>query len=119
LKLAVTASGPEENSEVDARFGRAPYLIVADVDTGRLTVVDNLESRDLEQGAGIQAAQKVIDHGAKAVITGHCGPKAFRALSAAGVAVYPGAEGTVAHMLEKYARGELKKAEGADVLEQW
>ena len=119
MKLAVTAAGPDKVSEVDVRFGRAPYLIVTDVDTGGVTVVDNLDSQDLARGAGIQAAQKVIDHGVHAVITGHCGPKAFRALSAAGVTVFSGAEGTVEQMLEKYARGELKLAASADVLEQW
>ncbi len=119
MKLAVTASGQEKVSEVDVRFGRAPYFVVADTKTGAMTVVNNLDSQNLAQGAGIQAAQKMIDHGVEALITGHCGPKAFRALSAAGVSVYSGAEGTVAETLEKYARGELKQATGADVLEQW
>ena len=42
------------------------------------------------QGAGIQAAQTVIGRGAEALITGFCGPKAFRVLTAAKVQVLTG-----------------------------
>ncbi len=58
------------------------------------------------QGAGIQAAQAVIDNKATAVITGHCGPKAFRALKAAGIEVFLAPDGTVDEAVTRFEAGE-------------
>jgi predicted Fe-Mo cluster-binding NifX family protein len=61
----------------------------------------------------------VINAGAEAVVTGHCGPKAFRVLSAAEVAVYTGAEGTVAQVLDRLRNGDWQPSQGADVEGHW
>ena len=53
------------------------------------------------------------------MITGHCGPKAFRTLAAAGIKIVVGAGGTVAEALEKFKAGELKESDGADVESHW
>jgi predicted Fe-Mo cluster-binding NifX family protein len=74
---------------------------------------------DAAQGAGIQAAQTVIDSGALALITGHCGPKAFRALNAAGVQVYLTADGTIDEVLDRLESGVLNVAHAADVDGHW
>lgn len=114
-KIAVTSMGETMESPVDPRFGRARYFVVYDLDDDNWDVVDNGSAMDAAQGAGIQAAQRVARTGAGAVATGHCGPKAFRALQSAGVDVFVGAEGTVREVVDRYRRGELQAAEGADV----
>jgi len=45
--------------------------------------------------AGIGAAELVSDRGAAAVVTGHLGPNAFKALGAAGIPGYNGVGRTV------------------------
>ncbi|MHB0979841.1 MAG: NifB/NifX family molybdenum-iron cluster-binding protein [Thermoleophilia bacterium] len=119
MKLAVTSAGPDLASSIDPRFGRARYLLV--VETGDRTVlaIDNQAGISAAQGAGIQAAQAVIDHGVTVLITGHCGPKAFRALAAAGINVYLTNGGTVAEALDRYDAGELALAPAADVDGHW
>ena len=115
MRIAVTSMGETMESPVDPRFGRARYFIVYDLDGEGWEVVDNGSAIDAAQGAGVQAAQRVAQAGVGAVATGHCGPKAFRALEAAGVEVVVGAEGTVREVVERYRRGELARAGGADV----
>ena len=66
-------------------------------------------------GAGISSAKVVIDAGAKAVLTGNCGPNAARTLRAAGVKLYTGATGTVAEAVELFLDGKLKEADGPNV----
>jgi predicted Fe-Mo cluster-binding NifX family protein len=61
----------------------------------------------------------VVNQDVEAVLTGHCGPKAFHVLTAAGVKVYAGVEGTVAEALEKLKAGSLQEATGADVDSHW
>lgn len=119
MKVAVTATGQELKSKVDPRFGRANWFIVFDTDTNQYQAIDNEQNLNAGQGAGIQSAENVSRHGVKAVITGNCGPKAFRTLGAAGIKVYCGAEGTVEEVLEKFKSGKLKEADGANVEGHW
>jgi predicted Fe-Mo cluster-binding NifX family protein len=54
------------------------------------------------------------------VVTGHCGPNAYRALQTAGVQVYTGlAEGTVRDAVRKYQAGLLREAAGVDIQPHW
>jgi len=115
MKVAVTSLGESPESPVDQRFGRSRYFLVFDVDSGEWTAHDNKQNLEAAQGAGIQAAQRVADLGAEAVVTGHCGPKAFATLSAADIAVYHGAAGSVQEALNAYKAGALQKATRAGV----
>lgn len=119
MKTVVTAQGQHLDSLVDPRFGRCSWFIVADTNTGQFNAVSNEKNFESSQGAGIQAANNVTRLGVRSVITGHCGPKAFRVLQAAGIKVYSGGGGTVAEMLDRFKKGDLKEAETADVEGHW
>jgi predicted Fe-Mo cluster-binding NifX family protein len=66
-------------------------------------------------GAGIQAAQFVVNQGVEAVLTGNLGPNAFDVLQAAGVPSYLVFDGTVRQAVEAYRTGQLERMEGANV----
>ncbi len=119
MKVAITTSGTTLDAQVDARFGRCKYFILADTEAGTFAVIDNEQNLNAAQGAGIQSAQTVVNQGAEAVITGHCGPKAFRTLQAANVKVYVGATGTVREALDAFKQGKLQATENADVEGHW
>jgi len=119
MKVAITSQGTEPDSPVDMRFGRAKYFAVMDTEQDSFESVDNSQNLNAAQGAGIQAAQNVAGLNVEALITGHCGPKAFRTLTAAGIAIYTGAEGSVREALEALKDGKLAKADGADVEGHW
>ena len=90
MKLAVTAKGPELDSEVDPRFGRAMYIIVVDEESLDFEAVDNSANANAFKGAGIQAATMISGKGAEVLLTGYCGPKAFQVLVALGNIVLQG-----------------------------
>ncbi|MDD3642846.1 MAG: NifB/NifX family molybdenum-iron cluster-binding protein [Candidatus Krumholzibacteria bacterium] len=119
MKIAVTSKGPAQTSPVDERFGRAPYFVVHDTESGSYEAVDNSAGRGAAQGAGIQSAQRIAETGAAVLISGHCGPKAFEALSAAGVVVMTGARGTVEEAIQQYREEKLQRAGGPDVAGHW
>jgi predicted Fe-Mo cluster-binding NifX family protein len=114
MKLAITSRGTDPDGEVDPRFGRARYFIFYDTETEEFEVLDNADQAGADQGAGVQAAQNVASGQAKALLTGHCGPKAFEVLSAAGIKVYSGIEGTVRDAVEAWKQGDLQLLEGPD-----
>jgi predicted Fe-Mo cluster-binding NifX family protein len=119
MKIIVTASGETLDSPVDPRFGRAEAFILFDDETGDFEALNNSTNRDLAQGAGIQAAALASKVDAKCVITGHCGPKAFRALEAAGVEVFVGAKGTIREALDRFKAGELESASEPNAEGHW
>ena len=119
MKVAITSQGPEMNSAIDLRFGRAKYFIVVDTETDDSAAHDNTQNLNAVQGAGIQAGRNVIDLGVEAVITGNVGPKAFATLQAGGVKMYIGAGGTVGDALEKFKAGELECVGKANVEGHW
>ena len=115
MKIAVTSLGESPESPIDQRFGRARFFVLYDLESGEWTVHDNKQNLEAAQGAGIQAAQHVVDLGAEAVITGHCGPKAFATLTAADIAVYQEASGPVQDAISAYRAGSLKKSDQSGV----
>ena len=118
MKVALSANGRDLNAQIDPRFGRCACFIIVDTDDMSFEAFDN-ESIALGGGAGIQAAQFVASKGAKVVITGQCGPNAVRTLSAAGIELFVGQTGTVREAVEKYKRGELRSATGANVADHY
>jgi predicted Fe-Mo cluster-binding NifX family protein len=119
VKIVITTSGDDLDSPLDDRFGRASKFLVYDLESESFEVVDNRQSLNAVQGAGIQAAETVARLGARSLITGHCGPKAFRVLAAAGIKIYNCEARTVAEAIEQYRSGKLAEAKAADVAGHW
>ena len=120
MKIAITAMDNNQQAAVDPRFGRAKWFILHDTEKATWEAFDNTQNLQATQGAGIQAAANVVNTGCTVLISGHCGPKAFRALAAAGVAVFclPG-ECTVRKAVDVFMNGTLAQLEGADVEGHW
>ncbi|MEZ4549457.1 MAG: NifB/NifX family molybdenum-iron cluster-binding protein [Desulfobacterales bacterium] len=79
-KVAVTCEAPSLDAQVDPRFGRAAGFLIVDPETMEFEYIDNGSTQVMAQGAGIQAAENVSNSGAKVLLTGYVGPKAFQGL---------------------------------------
>ncbi len=112
-KIAVTSEGPALSDQVDPRFGRAGGFVVVDLASGESVYVDNGASQAMAHGAGIQAAERIASSGAQVLLTGYVGPKAFAALTAAGIKIGQDVDGmTVGEAVAKFKAGEVKIADG-------
>lgn len=105
MKVAVTAQGTTLQDQVDQRFGRAAYILIIDMESGAVEVINNASNRSAFKGAGIQAAAVICDKKAEVLLTGYCGPNAFKALQAGGVKIINDISGTVSEVLESFTRG--------------
>ena len=94
MKICVTSTGDNLDSDVDPRFGRCRYFLIVDTDTMSYESISN-ENAMVSGGAGIQAAQTVAKVGVEILITGNVGPNAYQTLSAAGIKVFTGATGLI------------------------
>lgn len=119
MKIAVTSKGKDLDSPVDPRFGRAPYILIVDTFTLGVEVLDNSENVNAFKGAGIQAASMVSNKGATTLLTGFCGPNAFKTLNAGGVKVCNDVSGTVKDAVAAYNEGKVSFADSANVEGHW
>jgi predicted Fe-Mo cluster-binding NifX family protein len=119
MKVVFTTSGDSLDSPLDTRFGRAPKFLIYDLDAETFEVIDNQDNVAMAHGAGVQSAGMVARLAPSAIVTGHCGPKAFSVLSAAGIKIHTSDAATVAEALEQYRSGQLSQAVASNVGGHW
>lgn len=117
--VAITAKGTHLSDEVDPRFGRAPYILVVDTETMQYECLDNSENVNAFKGAGIQAATRVADKGAEVLLTGYCGPNAFKTVQAAGMKVVSDVTGTVEQAIKTLLSGNVQYSENPNAEGHW
>jgi predicted Fe-Mo cluster-binding NifX family protein len=111
MKIAITSETANLDSAFHPRFGRAANFVIVDTETEEWAAYPN-PALNASGGAGIQAAQTIIKHGAQVAISGDFGPKAYSALAAGGVQMFlaPVNETlTVRELLARYRQGQLKQ----------
>jgi predicted Fe-Mo cluster-binding NifX family protein len=96
---------------VDPRFGRCSCFVLVEEDSEEARSINNT-AQSAGSGAGIQAAQTLLDNGVSIVLTGDIGPNAFKVLAAAGVKIFCGCSGTGRAALEEYRKGTLMETTG-------
>ncbi len=119
MKIAVTVKNGILDEIIEPRFGRADKFLIYDSEDGSMKVIDNQQNLNAAQGAGIQVAQTVINGGAEVLVSGHCGPKAFKVLSASKVKIYSIKDKTIKEVIDLVLSGSLKELKGADVEGHW
>ncbi|MDY7077847.1 MAG: NifB/NifX family molybdenum-iron cluster-binding protein [Chloroflexota bacterium] len=116
MKIVVTSNGASLDAPASPVFGRCPTYIFVDTETIEFEAVEN-PAVAAAGGAGIQAAQFVIEHGAQAVVTGNVGPNASGVFQAANVPVYLFSGGTVQQAVDACKADRLSVIGGATVPE--
>jgi predicted Fe-Mo cluster-binding NifX family protein len=119
MRIAVTSTGKDLSCDVDPRFGRAAWFLVIDTESMATEAVENAQNLNLPQGAGIQAGKTIIENDIKVLITGNCGPKAFKVLEAAGIKVVTGTRGRVADAVDQFKNGAFEFTDEANVEGHW
>ncbi len=109
MKIAVTATGPGLDAQVDARFGRCAYFLLVDTETMDVEAIENPNIVS-GGGAGIQSASLMAEKGVQVALTGNCGPNAFQVFGAAGIQVIVGVSGVIRDVVKNYREGAFTAA---------
>jgi predicted Fe-Mo cluster-binding NifX family protein len=118
MRIAISATGNNLDAEVDPRFGRCQYFIIANVETNEFEGVENTSAASAG-GAGISAAQMIVGKGVEAVLTGNCGPNAHQVLSSAGIKIVTGVSGKIKDVIEEYKLGTYSAAQQPNVADHY
>lgn len=106
MKLAIPVDEKRLESNVCASFGRAPYFLFYDTAAGESVFVDNSAAASTG-GAGIKAAQLIVDHGATALLTPRCGQNAAGVLQSADIKLYKTLPASAAENIAAFGGGRL------------
>jgi predicted Fe-Mo cluster-binding NifX family protein len=109
MKIAVSATAPDLDAEVDPRFGRCQHFIIIDPQSMEFETLDNSNAM-AAGGAGISTAQMIAGKGVEVVLTGNCGPNAYQTLSAAGLQVITGVSGSIKDAIEAFKEGRFQSS---------
>jgi predicted Fe-Mo cluster-binding NifX family protein len=105
--IVIAANATNLDAPASPVFGRCPAYVFVDTESMQFEGVEN-PAIGTASGAGIQAAQFVIERGAQAVVTDNVGPNAFNVFQSAGVPIYLSGSGTVREMAEAFKAGQLQ-----------
>jgi len=108
MKICITGKQAGLDAEFEERFGRSPYFIFLDTDSGVTDSVKNPFSEE-SGGVGPRSVQLVMDHHADVLITGQMGDNASNAIKSGGKQVFFfKGENTVSDVIKEYHAGKLK-----------
>jgi predicted Fe-Mo cluster-binding NifX family protein len=102
MLIAITSLGPNLDSLIDPRFGRAAYFLILD-EKGELLKSLKNPGKEAFRGAGVSAGQIIIDEKIDVLITQNLGPNALRVLESSKVKTFLVEENlTVKKAFQKY-----------------
>jgi predicted Fe-Mo cluster-binding NifX family protein len=109
MKICITSQGATLEALAEERFGRAPFFIIIDTDTGSFEALEN-QYAGSGGGVGPKAAQLIMAHKVTALISGMVGGNAREVLLAAGIHLYSyRAGGTVKDALDQFNKKTLER----------
>jgi predicted Fe-Mo cluster-binding NifX family protein len=106
MKIALTSTGQNLQDPYDPRFGRCTYFIIYDTENQCVKALEN-KGQFSGGGAGIAAAQQMIDEDVNVILTGNMGPNAYSLMQSSGMKVYQCQSGTCQEILDTYHAGSL------------
>ncbi len=106
MTIAIPVDKADISSDVCVSFGRAPYFLIYDTDTKDRVFIDNSAAASAG-GAGIKAAQVIVDHKAEALLTPRCGQNAVDVLEGGDVKLYKTVKPSVQETIDAFEKGEL------------
>lgn len=105
MKIAIPVN--EDRKTVCVSFGRTPEFLLVNTENGETTFICN-EAMNASGGAGIQAAQLIVDKAVQILLTPRCGENAAKVLNAANVKMYKTTSQNVDEEIEKFNNGTLE-----------
>jgi predicted Fe-Mo cluster-binding NifX family protein len=117
MRIAISATGPTLDANVDPGFGGCHYFLVVDPVTKDFEAIDNTDDA-VAGGAGISTAQLIASKGVEAVLTGSCGANAYQVLSSERIKVITGISGKVKDSVEEYALGTYSIVQQSNIADQ-
>jgi predicted Fe-Mo cluster-binding NifX family protein len=110
MKIVLPVDENNNETSVCPSFGRTPYFLVYETDTKESMFLDNGAATS-QGGAGVKAAQCIVDQNTDVLLTPRCGENAAAVISAAGIHIYRTDSGTAMDNIHAFLAGRLSPLE--------
>ncbi len=107
MKIALPLDDKSLSSNICVSFGRTPYFLIYDTENDSFEFVDN-SAISASGGAGIKAAQLMVDKGVEAVLSVRLGENAADVLVASGIKMYKTVFGSAQRNIDEFKGGRLE-----------
>lgn len=104
MKIALPID--ETKTNICVSFGRTPYFMIADTEKNTFDLIENTAA-EAQGGAGIKAAQIIVDQNAEVLITLRCGQNAAEIFNAAGIKIMKSEGSDAKTNVQAYLDGKL------------
>lgn len=106
MKIAIPVEQKDLKTNVNVSFGRTPFFLFYDTDTGEGIFLDNKAAASAG-GAGIEAAQMIVDNKADVLLTPRCGKNAADVFKAAEIKIYKTMDVSAQENINAFVDGKL------------
>ncbi len=106
MKIAIPVDEKTLESNVCISFGRTPYFLIYNVETKESEFIDNSAAASTG-GAGIKAAQMIVDCDVDVLLTPRCGENAANVLKAADIEIYKTTSLPIKENIDAYVNKKL------------
>jgi predicted Fe-Mo cluster-binding NifX family protein len=106
MKIAIPVDEKTLESNVCASFGRAPYFLIYDTETKESVFIDNSAAASAG-GAGIKAAQTIVDNKANVLLTPRCGQNAADVIKSANIKIFKTTSASAKDNIAAFVDGKL------------
>jgi len=106
MKIAMPVDENSMETGVCMSFGRTPWFLIYDTVTEEKNFINN-EASASQGGAGIKAAQTLVDSKVEAVLVPRCGQNAADVFNAANIKIYRTKSFVVNENIKAFLDGEL------------
>ncbi len=106
MKIAIPSDDKNIGATVCQSFGRAPYFVLYDTNSKESSFIDNSAAAS-QGGAGVKAAQAIVDCKAEVLLTPRCGQNAAVVINAANIKIYKTEDESVKKSIDSFLEGYL------------
>lgn len=110
MKIIMPVNDKTGDPEIAQSLSRAPYFMIYDTDAKVSDFIAN-PAMDSPSGAGVKAAQTIIDTGAKVLLTIRCGDRAYEVLNGGSIKIMAAAPGGAKTNIDAYLGGSMHELE--------
>lgn len=106
MKIAIPVDNASMDTSICISFGRTPYFLIYDTESKDGKFLDNSAAAS-QGGAGIKAAQMIVDNQAEVLLTPRCGENAAEVFHAAKIKIYQTKGNLLKNNIQAFENGEL------------
>lgn len=108
MKIGISSTGLELTSPADSRFGRCSNFAIYETSDSSYRFIEN-SAQQAGGGAGIAAAQQMIDEDVETILTGNMGPNAYKVIKGNGIKIYRIGSVSVEKAIQLFKEAKLEE----------